>query len=169
MDYMKRFSEFSLSILLIFLIMGAVIIAGCTTTQPGQNTTTVVTTQPATVTGEKPKLLVATTTSLYDTGLLNYLEPKFESMYNVDLQITSQGTGKAIEIAKKGDADVLLVHSPSQELAFVKDGFGINRRSFASNNFMIVGPANDPAGIVNMTPESAFTTLLVKGTNNTAG
>jgi tungstate transport system substrate-binding protein len=166
---MKRFSEFSLSILLIFLIMGAVIIAGCTTTQPSQNTTTVVTTQPTTVTGEKTKLLVATTTSLYDTGLLNYLEPKFESMYNVDLQITSQGTGKAIEIAKKGDADVLLVHSPSQELAFVKDGFGINRRSFASNNFMIVGPANDPAGIANMTPENAFTTLIVKGTNNTAG
>jgi tungstate transport system substrate-binding protein len=166
---MKRFSEFSLSILLIFLTIGAVIIAGCTTTQPGPTTTTVMTSPPTTIAGEKTKLLVATTTSLYDTGLLNYLEPKFESLYNVDLQITSQGTGKAIEIAKKGDADVLLVHSPSQELAFVKDGFGINRRSFASNYFMIVGPANDPAGIANMTPENAFTTLLVKGTNNTAG
>jgi tungstate transport system substrate-binding protein len=166
---MKRFSELSLGILLIFLLVGVVFIAGCTTTQPSPATTTVVTTPPTIVAGEKTKLLVATTTSLYDTGLLNYLEPKFESMYNVDLQITSQGTGKAIEIAKKGDADVLLVHSPSQELAFVKDGFGINRRSFASNNFMIVGPANDPAGIANMTPENAFTTLLVKGTNKTAG
>src|SRR5512137_1471230 len=166
---MKRLTEFFLGILLILLLVGGVFIAGCTTTQPSQPTTTVVTTQPTTVTGEKTKLLVATTTSLYDTGLLNYLEPKFESLYNVDLQITSQGTGKAIEIAKKGDADVLLVHSPSQELAFVKDGYGINRRSFASNFFMIVGPANDPAGIANMTPENAFTTLLVKGTNNTAG
>ena len=166
---MKRFSELSLGILLVFLLIGVVFIAGCTTTQPGPATTTAVTTPPTIVAGEKTKLLVATTTSLYDTGLLNYLEPKFESMYNVDLQITSQGTGKAIEIAKKGDADVLLVHSPSQELAFVKDGFGINRRSFASNNFMIVGPANDPAGIANMTPENAFTTLIVKGTNNTAG
>ena len=166
---MKRLTELSLGILLILLLVGGVFIAGCTTTQPSQPTTTVVTTQPTAVTGEKTKLLVATTTSLYDTGLLNYLEPKFESLYNVDLQITSQGTGKAIEIAKKGDADVLLVHSPSQELAFVKDGFGINRRSFASNYFMIVGPANDPAGIANMTPENAFTTLLVKGTNNTAG
>jgi tungstate transport system substrate-binding protein len=155
--------------MLIILLVGGVFIAGCTTTQPGPATTTIVTTPPTIVAGEKTKLLVATTTSLYDTGLLNYLEPKFESMYNVDLQITSQGTGKAIEIAKKGDADVLLVHSPSQELAFVKDGFGINRRSFASNNFMIVGPANDPAGIANMTPENAFTTLLVKGTNKTAG
>jgi tungstate transport system substrate-binding protein len=137
---MKRFSELSLGILLIFLLVGVVFIAGCTTTQPGPATTTVVTTPPTIVAGEKTKLLVATTTSLYDTGLLNYLEPKFESMYNVDLQITSQGTGKAIEIAKKGDADVLLVHSPSQELAFA-----------------------------NMTPENAFTTLLVKGTNKTAG
>jgi len=155
---MKRLTELSLGVLLILLLIGGVFIAGCTTTQPTQNTTT-----------EKPKLLIATTTSLYDTGLLNYLETKYEAQNNVDLQITSQGTGKAIEIAKKGDADVLLVHSPTQELAFVKDGYGINRRTFASNYFMIVGPANDPAGISNMTPENAFTTLLVKGTNNTAG
>ena len=136
---MKRFFGISLGILLIVLLVGGVFIAGCTTTQPGQNTTTVVTTQPTPAAGEKPKLLIATTTSLYDTGLLNYLETKYEAQNNVDLQITSQGTGKAIELAKKGDADVLLVHSPSQELVFVKDGFGMNRRSFASNNFMIVG------------------------------
>jgi tungstate transport system substrate-binding protein len=166
---MKRFSGLSLGILLIVLLVGTVFIAGCTTTQTSPTTTTVVTTQPTVVAGEKPKLLIATTTSLYDTGLLNYLETKYEAQNNVDLQITSQGTGKAIELAKKGDADVLLVHSPSQELAFIKDGYGMNRRSFASNSFMIVGPANDPAGIANMTPENAFTTLLVKGTNNTAG
>jgi tungstate transport system substrate-binding protein len=160
---MKRFLKFSLGVLLIILLVGVVFIAGCTTTQPNQNATTQVTTV-----SEKPKLLIATTTSLYDTGLLNYLEQKYESQNNVDLQITSQGTGKAIELAKKGDADVLLVHSPSQELAFVKDGFGINRRSFASNYFMIVGPANDPAGIINMTPENAFTALLLKGSNKTA-
>ena len=154
---MKRFSELSLGLLLVILLIGGVFIAGCTTTQPTPTPTTVVTTPPATTAvAEKSKLLIATTTSLYDTGLLDYLEPKFESMYNVDLQITSQGTGKAIEIAKKGDADVLLVHSPSQELAFVKDGFGINRRSFASNYFLIVGPANDPAGIKNMTPENGL-------------
>ena len=166
---MKRFSTSSLGVLLVLLLVGGVFIAGCATTQPSPTTNTVVTTPPTVVASEKPKLLIATTTSLYDTGLLNYLETKYESQNNVDLQITSQGTGKAIEIAKKGDADVLLVHSPSQELAFVKDGFGINRRSFASNYFMIVGPANDPAGIINMTPENAFTTLLLKGTNKTAG
>jgi tungstate transport system substrate-binding protein len=159
---MKRFSTVSLGLLMIFLIIGIVFIAGCTTT-PASNTTI-----PATTAIVKPKLLIATTTSLYDTGLLNYLELKFESQNNVDLQITSQGTGKAIEIAKKGDADVLLVHSPSQELAFVKDGFGINRRSFASNYFLIVGPSNDPAGIRNMTPENAFIRLFEKGSNKTA-
>ncbi len=166
---MKKFSVLSLGILLIILLVGGVFISGCTTTQPGPAVTTVVTTPPTTAAVEKPKLLIATTTSLYDTKLLDYLEPKFESQYNVDIQITSQGTGKAIEIAKKGDADVLLVHSPSQELVFVKDGFGINRRSFASNYFLVVGPSADPAGIRNMTPEKAFTTLHQKGTNNTAG
>jgi tungstate transport system substrate-binding protein len=162
---MKRFFEVSLGILLIILLVGVVFITGCTTTPP---TTATTTTQPTAVAGEKPKLLIATTTSLYDTGLLNYLEQKYESQNNVDLQITSQGTGKAIELAKKGDADVLLVHSPSQELAFVKDGYGINRRSFASNYFLVVGPSADPAGIKGMSPENAFTTLLLKGSNNTA-
>ena len=166
---MKFFTELSLGILLILLLVGGVFITGCTTTQSGPITTPVVTTPPAIAASEKPKLIIATTTSLYDTGLLNSLETKYESQNNVDLQITSQGTGKAIEIAKKGDADVLLVHSPSQELIFVRDGYGINRRSFASNYFMIVGPANDPAGIINMTPENAFTSLLLKGTNKTAG
>jgi tungstate transport system substrate-binding protein len=86
----------------------------------------------------------------------------------VKLAITSQGSGKAIQIATNGDADVLLVHSPAAELAFMQTGHGLNRRSFASNYFIIVGPPADPAGIANMTPENAFTTLLLKGTNKTA-
>jgi tungstate ABC transporter binding protein WtpA len=139
---------------LFFLLAGGMIIAGCTTTTPGQ---------PAAPAAEKQKLLLATTTSLYDTGLLNYLEPKFEAKYNVDLLITSQGTGKAIELAKKGDADVLLVHSPSQEMTFLEDGYGLNRRTFANNSFMIVGPANDPAGIKDKDPLEAFKAILTQG------
>ncbi len=118
---------------------------------------------PAAATGPKQKILLATTTSLYDTGLLTYLEPKFEAMYNVDLLITSQGTGKAIELAKNGDADILMVHSPAQEMTFLEGGNGLNRRTFAYNYFVIVGPANDPAGIKGMTPENAFKTLMAKG------
>ncbi|HNX17444.1 MAG TPA: substrate-binding domain-containing protein [Methanoregula sp.] len=145
----------------VILVLAAVFMAGCTTSTP-------VTTNATPAGATTDKLVIATTTSLYDTGLLSYLQPKFESKYNVKLMITSQGTGKAIELAKRGDADVLLVHSPTQELAFMDSGNGINRRSFASNSFIIVGPANDPAGIKNMTPETAFTTLYTKGTNKTA-
>ncbi len=148
--------------ILLFLVT---CFAGCTS----QTTTPAAATPAVTATASAPQtLLIATTTSLYDTGLLDYLQPIFEKKYNVQLKITSQGTGKAIELAKNGDADVLLVHSPSQELAFMKGGYGLNRRSFASNSFVIVGPANDPAGIAGMTPENAMTTLQLKGTNKTA-
>ncbi|AGB01733.1 substrate-binding domain-containing protein [Methanoregula formicica] len=168
----------SIAVIIAVLFVSA-LIAGCTstpsktaaapTTAAPAAATTAAPAAPVTTESGKETLVIATTTSLYDTGLLDYLQPMFEKQYNVKLKITSQGTGKAIELAKKGDADVLLVHSPSQELAFMKDGYGLNRRSFASNSFIIVGPESDPAGIKDMTPEKAFTTLLVKGTNKTAG
>jgi tungstate transport system substrate-binding protein len=159
------------------LLFLATCFAGCTNTPPASQTpvatpvsqvtaapvaTPAVTTAPV-ATGPKTKLLLATTTSLYDTGLLTYLKPKFEALYNVDLLITSQGTGKAIELAKNGDADVLMVHSPSQEMTFLEGGNGLNRRTFAYNYFVIVGPKNDPAGIKGMSPEDAFRTIITKG------
>ena len=133
------------------------------TVVPAQTVAAPVTTAVPVATGPKQKLLLATTTSLYDTGLLSYLKPKFEAQYNVDLLITSQGTGKAIELAKNGDADVLMVHSPAQEMTFMEGGNGLNRRTFAYNYFMIVGPSNDPAGIKGMSPENAFKTIMAKG------
>jgi tungstate transport system substrate-binding protein len=149
---------------ILVLLFFTACFTGCTSQAPA-------TTATAAPTLAAPQtIVIATTTSLYDTKLLDYLQQKFEVKYpGVKLKITSQGTGKAIELAKNGDADVLLVHSPSQELAFMKDGYGLNRRSFASNSFLIVGPENDPAGIRDMTPEDAMTTLLLKGTNKTAG
>jgi len=172
---MRKNLHFGLIASVIAVLFVTSLFAGCTsstTTTPTATTAApAATTAPAaaaTASAEKT-LVIATTTSLYDTGLLDYLQPIFEKQYGVTLKITSQGTGKAIELAKKGDADVLLVHSPSQELAFMKDGYGLNRRSFASNSFIIVGPAADPAGIKDMTPELAMTTLLLKGTNKTAG
>ena len=157
--------------LIIAVLFVSALIAGCTST-PSKTpavATTAAPAAPVATESAQSTLVIATTTSLYDTGLLDYLQPMFEKQYNVKLKITSQGTGKAIELAKNGDADVLLVHSPTQELAFMKDGYGLNRRSFASNSFLIVGPASDPAGIKDMAPEAALTTLLVKGTNKTAG
>lgn len=117
----------------------------------------------------KQKVLLATTSSLYDTGLLNYLEPMFEEKYNVDLLITSQGSGKALEIASRGDANVLAVHSPAQEKIFMDSGKGLNQRCFATNYFIIVGPQSDPAGINGMEPVAAFEKLYQLGTNATPG
>ncbi|MDD1679482.1 MAG: substrate-binding domain-containing protein, partial [Methanomicrobiales archaeon] len=162
-------SDVILAISLALLVAG-VCLCGCTnTTPPTVTPTPTVTTAapttavPTTPAGPRETLLIATTTSLYDTGLLNYLETIYESQYNVDLQITSQGTGKAIELAKRGDAHVLLVHSPSQEMTYLEDGFGLNRRSFAYNYFIIVGPPSDPAGISGMSPEDAFRKIRTDG------
>lgn len=110
---------------------------------------------------EEPKVLVlATTTSLYDTGLLRYLEPEFEEKYNVDLRIISTGTGIALRFAERGDVDILLVHDRVREDKFVEAGYGVNRRCIAYNYFLIVGPLDDPAGIKDMSPEDAFTRLM---------
>lgn len=92
-------------------------------------------------------LRLATTTSTQDTGLLDYLLPDFESKFNADVQVVAVGTGQAIEIGSKGDADVLLVHDRAKEDKFVADGFAPARYDVMINDFVIVGPADDPAGI----------------------
>lgn len=107
---------------------------------------------------------VATTTSLYDTGLWSYLEPMFEEQYNVELDILYAGTGIALEYGKRGDVDAITVHDKSREQQFVADGYGVERVPFAYNYFLIVGPEDDPAGIGDMTPEDALTHLAETGT-----
>ena len=118
---------------------------------------------------EPTELLVATTTSLFDTGLLDAIQDYYLEEYNVHLLFTSQGTGKAIASAKNGDADVLLVHSPAQEKAFIEEGYGVNHRGIAYNYFVIVGPEADPAGIKGMTPEDGLKKLEELGTAGTDG
>ena len=105
------------------------------------------------------RLKIATTTSLYDTGLWGYLEPMFEDEYGVEVDILSAGTGIALEYGMRGDVDVITVHSKSREEQFVADGYGVERVPFAYNYFLIVGPADDPAGIMGMSPEDALDTL----------
>ena len=114
-------------------------------------------------------LRIATTTSLYDTGLLDELELMYENISDVDVQITAQGTGQSLDTARRGDVDLVLVHSPSLEQQFIDEGYGINQRCFAYNNFIIVGPESDPAGIANMTPVEAFQAIYTAGTNETPG
>ncbi|MBE0476363.1 MAG: substrate-binding domain-containing protein [Coriobacteriia bacterium] len=93
-------------------------------------------------------VVLASTTSTEDSGLFDVLEPAFEEAYPAyDLQITAVGTGQALEIGKNKDADVLLVHAKADEEAFVAEGFGTRRTDVMYNDFVIVGPAADPAGI----------------------
>lgn len=93
------------------------------------------------------ELKLATTTSTYDSGLLDEFLPVFEEKYNYTVSIISMGTGAALEAGKRGDADVVLVHAKDQELQMVQDGFFVDRHDVMYNDFIIVGPAEDPAGI----------------------
>ena len=106
------------------------------------------------------RVKVATTTSLYDTGLWGYLEPMFEDQYDVELDVLYAGTGIALEYGMRGDVDAITVHSKSRELDYVAEGYGIDRVPFAYNYFLIVGPESDPAGIKGMSPEDAFVKLF---------
>jgi tungstate transport system substrate-binding protein len=108
-------------------------------------------------------LVVSTTTSLYDTGVLDRIEDAFEAENPIDLYFISVGTGLAITHAQRGDADMILVHAPSRELAFMEAGYGVNRKIIAYNYFSIVGPADDPAGIRDKTPQGALETLVENG------
>jgi len=96
---------------------------------------------------QKSIIVLATTTSTYDSGLLDYLMPIFQEKYNAEVHIISVGTGQAIETAKRGDADLVLVHSRQLELEFVNSTYGVHRVGVMYNDFIIIGPADDPAGI----------------------
>ncbi|WP_448521303.1 substrate-binding domain-containing protein [Pseudothermotoga sp.] len=86
------------------------------------------------------QLIIATTTSLYETGLLDLLKTHFEKRYPIQVVFAPVGSGMALAMGKRGDADLLLVHSPLDEEQFMKEGFGLERASFMYNDFIIVGP-----------------------------
>ncbi|MBC3870161.1 substrate-binding domain-containing protein [Undibacterium oligocarboniphilum] len=92
-------------------------------------------------------LRLSTTTSTDNSGLLKAILPEFEAKTHVKVHVISVGTGKALELAKNGDVDVTLVHARAAEDKFVAEGHGINRRDVMYNDFIIVGPVSDPAGL----------------------
>jgi tungstate transport system substrate-binding protein len=111
------------------------------------------------------ELVLATTTSTYDTGLLDELNPVFEKNYGVTIKTIPKGTGASIRTARDGDADVILVHARNAEDTFMQDGFGVNRRDVMFNDFVVVGPEDDPAGINGMdSATEAFSTISEEGT-----
>lgn len=96
-------------------------------------------------------IILATTTSTYDSGLLDFINPIFTSQTGIEVQVVSQGTGAALETGSRGDADVLLVHDRTSELKLVEEGTFVDRHDVMYNEFIIVGPAEDPAGVLSVT------------------
>ncbi|MEN9564486.1 MAG: hypothetical protein RIR73_2730, partial [Chloroflexota bacterium] len=93
-----------------------------------------------------PNIILATTTSTQDSGLLDVLVPMFEEQTGYTVQTVAVGTGEALKMGEEGNADVLLVHAPSSEVTFMEGGHGQDRFLVMHNDFVIVGPAEDPAG-----------------------
>ena len=109
---------------------------------------------------KNPDLILATTTSTQDSGLLDELIPIFEKDTGYKVKTVAVGSGEALQMGQEGNADVLLVHSPAAEKTFVEGGFGIDRKLVMHNDFVIVGPAADPAGIKGTaTAVEAFTKI----------
>ncbi len=109
-------------------------------------------------------LILATTTSTQDTGLLDQWVPMFEADNPYSVKVIAVGSGQAIQMGRNGEADVLLVHSPADEEKLVADGFAIDRKTVMHNDFVIVGPTNDPAGVLNTkTSAAAFQAIAAKG------
>ena len=110
-------------------------------------------------------LLMATTTSTEDTGLLNVIGPEFKKVSGIDLRWTATGTGKALKLGEDCNVDVLMVHAPDAEKKFVDAGFGLNRKEIMYNDFIIIGPASDPAGVKGKSVKEALQTIEAKKVN----
>ena len=146
-------------ILILALISATVLLAACDGDKDEQSAPTptaeVATPLPTPEPAAPARLILATTTSTDDSGLLEYILPDFEAKYNAEVDVIAVGTGQALELGQRGDADVVLVHARAREDAFVAEGYGTARYDVMYNDFVVVGPAADPAGISGMTDAPA--------------
>ena len=106
---------------------------------------------PAPALAQDKSIVVASTTSTQDSGLFGHILPLFKAKTGIDVKVVAQGTGQALDTGRRGDADVLFVHAKAQEEKFVADGFGVKRYPVMYNDFVLIGPKSDPAGIKGMT------------------
>jgi tungstate transport system substrate-binding protein len=107
----------------------------------------VLTAAPVAFAQEKTTIVVASTTSTEDSGLFKHLLPMFQKASGIEVRVVSQGTGQALDTGRRGDADVVFVHARAQEQKFVADGFGVKRTPVMYNDFVLIGPKGDPAGV----------------------
>ena len=150
---MKKNAQHVMIILLLF----ALVLSGCAKPAP---TETLPETQPEPAaveptpvppTTQRAKLILATTTSTEDSGLLNVILPDFREKFNVDIDVIAVGTGQALTLGQDGNADVLLVHARAREDEFMDAEHGVRREDVMYNDFVIIGPESDPAGILGLT------------------
>jgi tungstate transport system substrate-binding protein len=107
-------------------------------------------------------IIVASTTSTQDSGLFGYLLPIFKAKTGIEVKVIAQGTGQALDTARRGDADVVFVHAKSQEEKFLAEGFGVKRFDVMYNDFVLIGPKDDPAGVKGKDIETALKTIQAK-------
>ncbi len=107
-------------------------------------------------------IVVASTTSTQDSGLFGYLLPIFKARTGIEVKVIAQGTGQALDTARRGDADVVFVHAKSQEEKFLADGFGVKRFDVMYNDFVLIGPRSDPAGIKGKDIKTALKAIQAK-------
>jgi len=137
----------------VLLILGLVLAQGLTACG-------LAATEPAPEPPETPTLILATTTSTHDSGLLDVLVPMFQDQTGYTVQTVAVGTGAALAMAEKGNGDVLLVHAPASEVALMEAGYGKDRMLIMHNDFIVVGPTSDPARIKDLeSTEEAFTRI----------
>lgn len=162
--------------MIALLVVASILITGCapaatalpeaTATEIVMATSTVAPTEAATArpAPANANLILATTTSTQDSGLLDVLIPMFESQYGYKVQTVAVGSGAAIKMAEEGNADVLLVHSPAAEKKFMEDGWGKERTLIMHNDFILVGPEADPMGVKGLPISEAFAKIYTAGT-----
>ncbi len=160
---MKKTIRIASLLLAVVLIAGLItMISGCSSTTTMTSTAVVTSTNTATSTSTSTQtstttkvvnreIIMASTTSTRDSGLMDQLKPIFQDQTGYLLKDVYVGSGAAITMGKEGNADVLLVHAPSLEKPFMDGGYGVNRRLVMHNYYLIVGPPSDPAGIKGMT------------------
>jgi tungstate transport system substrate-binding protein len=142
------------TLLVMILLLGLVsTIVACTSEEPSPAPAPAPEPAPAPALPKpaNPEIIMASTTSTRDSGLMDVLIPVFQQKTGYTVKPIYVGSGAAMTMGQQGNADVLLVHSPTAELTFMQNGYGINRRLIMHNDFIIVGPPSDPAGIKGMT------------------
>lgn len=159
---MKKFLSISLCVLLLFSLL-----VGCSSKSSEQPINSVEqSTNPSeqseTKSGEEKiggSIILSTTTSTQDSGLLDFLLPKFTEKTGIEVKVIAVGTGKALEMGKNGEADILLVHAKASEEQFVSEGHGTERHDVMYNDFILVGPKDDPLKLKENSPNDILTGL----------